>query len=71
MTYHVFAKLWICLLCMSLMMSDGGTGQESPDIGADQGNLYPNFQLPRLDGSTGNLSDYRGQKIVLFQFASW
>ena len=37
----------------------------------DLGGTAPDFQLPTVDGRTLRLSDYRGQKIILFHFASW
>jgi thioredoxin-dependent peroxiredoxin len=32
------------------------------------GEPAPNFTLPNQDGETVNLSDYRGQKVVIFAF---
>ena len=31
----------------------------------------PDFELPDLDGAMHRLSDYRGQKVFLFAWASW
>lgn len=45
--------------------------QEAPAAGVKEGNLYPDFLLPDIDGNLGRLSDYRGKKILLFHFASW
>ena len=42
-----------------------------PAIGKEVGDLYPDFLLPRLDGEFGRLSDFRGSKVLLIQFASW
>ena len=39
--------------------------------GTDVGNLAPDFQLTRLDGSTLSLADLRGQPAVLVFWASW
>ena len=35
------------------------------------GSLHPDFVLPTLDGGFGRLSDHRGKKVLLIQFASW
>ena len=40
-------------------------------IGQEVGDLYPDFLLPDLDGEFGRLSDFRGSKVLLIQFASW
>ena len=37
----------------------------------NEGQLAPNFKLKTLDGQTLQLSDYRGQKILLNFWASW
>ena len=42
-----------------------------PPVGTDVGNVHPDFLLPKLDGTFGRLSDYRGQKVLLIHFASW
>ena len=40
-------------------------------VGTQQGEMYPDFMLPTVDGESARLSDYRGKKILLFHFASW
>jgi peroxiredoxin len=36
------------------------------------GTRHPNFTLPRTDDrSSVSLSDFRGKKVLLIQFASW
>ena len=35
------------------------------------GDLAPNFSLPSVTGKDVQLSDYSGQKIALFFWASW
>ena len=36
------------------------------------GDPYPDFVLPRIDNRKPvSLSDYRGKKVLLIQFASW
>ncbi len=44
---------------------------DRPAIGTAQGQMYPDFVLPSLAGKEIRLSDYRGQKVLLFHFASW
>ena len=29
------------------------------------------IELPKIGGGTGKLSDFRGKRVVLFNFASW
>jgi len=43
----------------------------APDVGYARGQVHPDFSLPRLDGTMGRLSDYRGKKVFVFHFASW
>jgi hypothetical protein len=49
----------------------------SPDAGAEPyrpqvGQRHPDFALPTIsDGKPISLSQYRGQKVLLIQFASW
>ena len=45
--------------------------QDTPEIGTRNGQMYPDFYLPKLDGTFGRLSDSRGKKILLFHFAPW
>lgn len=44
---------------------------DPPAIGIEEGQMYPDFMLPTVDGDVARLSDYRGKKIILFHFASW
>ena len=39
--------------------------------GIDEGQLAPNFKLKSINGQIVQLSDYRGQKVVLNFWASW
>ena len=48
-----------------------GSVQDQPAIGWKTGQMIPDFTLPDLDGKTGKLSDYRGKKVFLFNFAAW
>jgi hypothetical protein len=43
-----------------------------PKIGRDVGQMFPQIVLPSLDGKrTLALSDFRGKKVLLIEFASW
>jgi len=43
-------------------------GAEGPTVGR----RHPDFVLPRIDdGKPVSLSDFRGKKVLLIQFASW
>jgi peroxiredoxin len=35
------------------------------------GDKAPDFELPDLDDRTVELSNFRGQTVVLFNFSSW
>jgi len=41
------------------------------DFGYVRGKIHPDFRLPLLDGKLARLSDYRGHKLVIINFASW
>ncbi len=45
--------------------------QSEMKIGTEEGEMYPDFLLPSIDGKSSRFSDYRGKKILLFHFASW
>jgi hypothetical protein len=45
--------------------------QTLPPIGTGPGQAFPDFQLPDLDGGSRRLSDLRGRKVLLLNFASW
>ncbi|MHC5109787.1 MAG: peroxiredoxin family protein [Planctomycetota bacterium] len=45
--------------------------QPAPQTGMSVGEVFPDFHLPLLNGDLKKLSDFRGKKILLFNFASW
>lgn len=45
--------------------------QDKPQVGKGKDQAFPDFLLPSIDGGFGRLSDYRGKKVLLFNFASW
>jgi hypothetical protein len=45
---------------------------ELPTIGREIGQIHPEIVLPSLDGKrTLALSDFRGKKMILIEYASW
>lgn len=45
---------------------------EAQDIGKSQGQVFPDFELPTIDGEqTIRLSGLRGKHVLLIEFASW
>lgn len=43
-----------------------------PSIGREVGQVHPEIVLPSLDGKRSlALSDFRGRKVLLIEFASW
>ncbi len=47
-------------------------GEANLSIGTEVGQVYPNYILPSLsNGRPVALSQFRGRKIILLQFASW
>lgn len=47
-------------------------GGSEVTVGTEMGQLYPDYPLPSLyDGKPISISDFRGKKIILHQFASW
>ncbi|MEJ8777474.1 peroxiredoxin family protein [Pseudogracilibacillus sp. ICA-222130] len=41
------------------------------EVGIEQGNIAPDFELETMDGEKVKLSDYRGQKVLLNFWATW
>jgi hypothetical protein len=51
-----------------LSAGDAGAAGYAPAVGT----RHPDFTLPNVaDGKPVSLSDYRGKKVLLIQFASW
>ena len=45
---------------------------QGAERGIDVGQFLPDLELPRIDGNGSvRLSDYRGRRLLLIQFASW
>ncbi len=59
----MFPRLLACvLLCLPGVLADEGM---------EVGQRHPDFVLPDLAGELGGLSEHLGQKLLLFNFASW
>ena len=49
-----------------------GLPQDPIQVGRQAGQLFPDLELPTVDGSrTVRLSDLRGRRLLLIEFASW
>ena len=53
-------------LCVALALP------QEPKVGTGVGQFFPDLELPRTDGEgTLRLSELRGTKLLLIEFASW
>lgn len=62
------------LLGLGILWSTGaisGNGAGNSHIRPAIGQVAPDFQLAKLDGSTGRLSDYQGHPVLVNFWASW
>lgn len=69
-----FSRLVLSATAVSIFVLtcfSGSHAAEPAPIGVKEGEMYPDFLLPTIDGTLAKLSDYRGKKILLFHFASW
>ena len=62
-----------CQMLMTAALAIGSALPTSPAVSADaEPWRYPEFTLPELATRRPvSLSDYRGKKVLLIQFASW
>ncbi|WP_040981299.1 peroxiredoxin family protein [Oceanobacillus jeddahense] len=44
---------------------------ENKEVGLEEGNIAPDFELQTLDGETAKLSDFRGEKVMINFWATW
>jgi len=50
----------------------GSASAQQGKIGWEDGQFVPDLELPTIDGErTVRLSEFRGQRVLLIQFASW
>lgn len=62
----------IWFLAFGLSAAPGGqAGEGAVMIGTQPGQVHPQVVLPSLDGGSLSLGQFRGQKVLLAQFASW
>ena len=66
------AMIFLCLACDDaertthvITSPEEGAQQLPPGEGLDLGALAPDFSLPDSQGNTHNLSQYKGQKLVI------
>ncbi|MBY7142483.1 TlpA family protein disulfide reductase [Virgibacillus sp. NKC19-3] len=45
--------------------------EETDEVGTSVGQMAPDFQLKTMEGEEANLSDYRGQRVILNFWATW
>ncbi len=65
-------RISLCALFGAALAMAVYAGGSEVTVGTEVGQLYPDYLLPSLDGGKPmSLSDFRGKKIVLHQFASW
>ena len=61
---------WLPALAAGLLVTTAAPAAEgyAPEVGR----RHPDFTLPTIDDRRPvSLSDYRGKKVLLIQFASW
>ena len=57
---------------LALVLSAVGSGTSTSAAPPNVGERHPDFTLPGIaDGKPVALSDFRGKKVLLIQFASW
>jgi hypothetical protein len=63
----------IMLTALLAALASGGTVAAAvPVIGKEVGQVYPQVVLPSLDGKRPlALSDFRGKRVILIEYASW
>lgn len=61
----------ITVAIVSALNSTHASAQSPQGVGVEEGQMHPDFLLPTLDGKLARLSDFRGKKVLLFNFASW
>ena len=54
-----------------LMQAVGAAEATATNVGLRPGDMAPDFTLESLDGRPVSLSDYRGEKVLVFAWASW
>ena len=61
-------KLALALAACGLILGSASAAPYAPKVGE----RHPDFTLPTIgDRTPTSLSDFRGKKVLLIQFASW
>jgi hypothetical protein len=64
-------NLVLALAAWGMMVGSSSRAQAAPYV-LKVGQRHPDFTLPRIgDRAPVSLSDFRGKKVLLIQFASW
>lgn len=59
-------------LALAALLFTGGSATAQQELAPKEGQPFPEIDFPLLDGSGfSSLSSYRGEKVLLMQFASW
>jgi hypothetical protein len=62
----------IMLTALLAALAPAAVAAAMPVIGKEVGQVYPQVVLPSLDGKRAlALSDFRGKKVILIEYASW
>jgi len=72
--YSLFLICFLLIVIASCLGSKGsGKAQKSglPSVGAEVGNLAPEFSFQDASGKWFSLSDFRGKKVFIFSWSSW
>lgn len=66
------AMLILFTFVAAALLAVAADSQDAPKVGREVGQVFPPIVLPGLDGKrTLALSDFRGKKVLLIEFASW
>lgn len=76
MNFALRPSTGLCLWLVALVLAGLAGAQDGPGgwppAGTRIGQAFPDLPYPRLkDGALTRPSAYRGQKVLLIQFASW
>ncbi|MEM7306404.1 MAG: hypothetical protein AAF682_07035 [Planctomycetota bacterium] len=64
----VLVSAGLAALCAAVLAGSGSAQLGNPWA---IGEPLPDLRLPTIDGDTLALSDLRGKKVILIEFASW
>jgi hypothetical protein len=62
----------VMMILLGTLAASSANAAEMPVVGREVGQVFPRVVLPSLDGKrTLALSEFRGKKVILIEFASW